>query len=734
MPKLESLVKKLITASLDLNNTGLDAILTPQGPILIGDARFTVPFSEARYRSLINRLGVMVLELSTSGLIVYSNSATSHLTGIATTELLGHNCLDIIKPSPLCVSMDRLQQEFLKNSELVDYQTGIVTEDNSVKVIAWNSFNIFDNDQRLNRIVYFGVDITERQLAEQELAIAAIAFETQEAMVISDAHNIILRVNNAYTLLTGYSSHEVIGKKTRLLKVDSHSSDFYTDKHKTIKNQGFWSGELYSQRKNGDQYQEYRTVKAVNNNEGVCTHYVSTHKDITEHKAAEIEIKRLAFYDSLTNLPNRRMLNDRLTSAIDSNFHSHLKGALLFLDLDDFKTLNDTLGHAYGDLLLQQVAQRLKACVRQSDTVARLGGDEFIVLLEDLNENSFEAKRLSEIIGHKILKSLNCEYQLNNHVYHCTPSIGATLFDGQELPEELIKQADIAMYEAKKSGRNTLCFFDPQMQANISARAAMEKDLRQALLENQFVLYYQPQVDDQDRIVSAEVLIRWQHPLHDMVSPLDFIPLVEETKLILPIGLWVLEIACAQLKKWENNPCFQHLQLAVNVSARQFHEDDFVEQVCIIMSKYAIKPHLLKLELTESLVLDNIDETIVKMHALKKMGVLFSMDDFGTGYSSLSYLTQLPLDQLKIDQCFVHNMSVKSSDAVIVQTIIGMAHNLGMDVIAEGVETEEQRDFLKLHGCPAIQGYLFSKPLPIEQFESLLYSNQSNSHHLKRVC
>ena len=453
---------------------------------------------------------------------------------------------------------------------------------------------------------------------------------------------------------------------------------------------------------------------------GVVTNYVAALTDITVSKAASDEIKHLAFFDPLTSLPNRRFLLDRLKQALASSSRTGNKGALLFIDLDDFKTLNDTLGHDIGDLLLQQVARRLESCVRDGDSVARLGGDEFVVMLEDLNEKSIEAATQTKVVGEKILATLNQPYQLGKHECRSTPSIGAALFAGQQTIDELLKQADIAMYQAKATGRNTLRFFDVQMQANITARASMETDLRLALERNQFRLYFQLQANHNRQIVGAEVLIRWQHPERGLVLPLDFIPLAEETGMILPIGLWVLETACAQLKSWEGNSFTQHLQLAVNVSAIQFHQADFVEQVCQVIRQTAIKPDRLKLELTESLVLDDINDTISKINALSEVGVHFSMDDFGTGYSSLSNLKKLPIHQLKIDQSFVRDIATDSDDAAIVQTIIAMAINLGLEVIAEGVETEEQVTFLQQHGCLAYQGYLFSKPVPLEEFEALL--------------
>ena len=353
--------------------------------------------------------------------------------------------------------------------------------------------------------------------------------------------------------------------------------------------------------------------------------------------------------------------------------------------------------------------------------MARLGGDEFVVMLEDLSENPEEAANQTKIAAEKMLATLNKPYLLAVHDYRCTSSIGIILFGGQSVTvNDLLKRVDIAMYQAKHDGRNTLCFFDQEMQARINAHARLERDLRRALTESQFKLYYQKQVTHDGKVIGAEVLIHWQHPERGLILPTEFIPLSEETGLILPIGQWVLEAVCTQLKKWECNPLTQHLQLAVNVSARQFYQADFVEQVLAVLTKSAIDPSKLMLELTKNLVLDDINDTILKMNALREVGVKFSMDDFGTGYSSLTYLAELPLTQLKIDQSFVHNIGIKLSDAIVVQTIIGIANNLGVSVIAEGVETEEQRLFLEQHDCPFFQGYLFGKPVPLEEFERLI--------------
>ncbi|WP_293660953.1 EAL domain-containing protein [Rhodoferax sp. OV413] len=448
---------------------------------------------------------------------------------------------------------------------------------------------------------------------------------------------------------------------------------------------------------------------------------VIVYQDVTRLRRASAEIEQLAFYDPLTGLPNRRLLTDRLQQAVVSTLRNGRHGALLFMDLDHFKTLNDTLGHDVGDLLLQQVAQRLKGCVREADTVARLGGDEFVVMLMDLSEDTAEAARQTRTVGDNLLRAVTLPYELNSKHYRSSCSLGAAMFgDASQQASDLLKQADIAMYQVKSSGRNALCFFDPGMLAAIEARAALETDLRRGLAEYQFALHYQIQMRDGSTPVGAEALIRWNHPERGMIAPGSFISLAEETGLIQPLGQWVIEEACRQLAQWQLSPATAGLELSVNVSARQFRDADFVDQVRSAIAQCQAPAQRLKLELTESLVLDNVDDTIAKMHTLKDLGVSFSMDDFGTGHSSLSYLTRLPLDQLKIDQSFVRNIGLQVTDSMIIQTIIGMGNNLGIEVLAEGVETEEQRAFLAEHGCKLCQGYLFGRPMPVEAFNATL--------------
>ncbi len=438
-------------------------------------------------------------------------------------------------------------------------------------------------------------------------------------------------------------------------------------------------------------------------------------------ESMNITLQSLSTSDPLTKLPNRRLLLERLQKALVSRMRTGQAGALLFIDIDNFKTLNDTLGHDKGDLMLQQVAKRLESCVRESDTIARIGGDEFVGMLEYLSKIPMEAAAQTEAVGEKIRETLSQPYQLDSYEYLSSPSIGATLFnDDSQTVEELLKQTDLAMYQAKKSGGNTMRFFDPQMQAAIDARTSLEAELRKAIDRNEFQMFYQIKVDGLCHPIGAEGLIRWIHPERGLVLPSHFIPLAEETGLIRPIGQWVLETACSQLKAWQGNTLTRNLVLTVNVSAKQFRQTDFVGQVKAVLQRHAVDPSMLKLELTEGMLLDNVNDIVAAMNVLNEIGVKFSLDDFGTGYSSLQYLNQLPLDQLKIDRSFVRDLVNGNSDMAIMHTIIAMARSLNLDVIAEGVETEAQKNLLKTSGCANFQGYLFGRPVPIDQFETLL--------------
>ncbi|WNB77399.1 bifunctional diguanylate cyclase/phosphodiesterase [Methylomonas koyamae] len=563
-------------------------------------------------------------------------------------------------------------------------------------------------------------DISQRKQADAELRIAAVAFESQEGMVVTNADGDILRVNRAFSAITGYEDAEVIGKNSRLLKSGRQGAEFYQAMWTAIAETGSWSGEIWNRRKSGEVYPELLTITAVKDSAGNLTHYVAAHTDITHSKAAAEKIERLAFYDPLTSLANRRLLLDRLKQALVASARSGLGGALLFLDLDNFKILNDTLGHDVGDLLLLQVAERLKLCVREGDTVARLGGDEFVVMLENLSSEGVETAAVAEQVANKILLTLNQPYRLGKHQHRSTPSIGISLFNQAaraQQAEELLKQADIAMYQAKKTSRNTLCFFDPMLQIAIEKRAALERALSHAVAAGQLELYYQIQVLASGTALGAEALIRWRHPEQGLLLPSQFIPIAEESDLIIEVGRWVIETACAHLAVWQSHPRARELTLSINVSPRQFRQRDFVDQVRAALRRHAIRrPDLLKLELTESMLLDDIDGIVPTMAALKQLGLQISLDDFGTGYSCLRYLKSLPIDQLKIDQSFVRDIVTDANDRAIVRTVLAMASSLELDTIAEGVETDEQFDMLLHKNCRCFQGYLFGKPVPFDRF------------------
>jgi diguanylate cyclase (GGDEF)-like protein/PAS domain S-box-containing protein len=539
-------------------------------------------------------------------------------------------------------------------------------------------------------------------------------------MLITDPNGVIQRINPAFTEITGYSAGEVIGKTPAILHSGRQGPLFYQQIWTELKLNGHWQGEIWNKRKNGEIYAEFLTINSIKSDDQAVIHFVGSFNDISTNKDAESRIHLLAYYDTLTKLPNRRLLQDRLDQAIVATVRSGMYGAMFFIDIDHFKALNDSRGHDVGDLLLVDVAQRLRESVREQDTVARQGGDEFVVLMEALGATASEAAILAEQLGNKLHEALAAPFNLHGYEFHCKTSIGVGLFHAHDTVEELFKHADLALYQAKTSGRDKLRFFDPSMQVALEQRSLLESALHKAVPLGQLRLYYQPQVDAAHRVIGVEALLRWQHPQRGLVLPDEFIPLAEDTGLILPIGRWVLETACAQIKAWESNSLTSSLQIAVNVSARQFRQPDFVAQVRRVLADSAIKPARLKLELTESMLLEDVQETIIKMQTIKLLGVCFSLDDFGTGYSSLAYLAQLPLDQLKIDKSFVRNIPGIKNDETIVRAIVTMGLGLSLNVIAEGVEAESQREFLEALGCHVYQGYLFSRPLPLPELELYL--------------
>ncbi|CAM8646023.1 GGDEF domain [Comamonadaceae bacterium] len=598
----------------------------------------------------------------------------------------------------------------------------IIHKDGHVRSLFGKAITYLEADGRYN--AYGSVtDITQHKeslaiLQESEARFRALTELSSDWYWEQDADYRFVRFHGAIETGRDKTTERSIGK-TRWENGAMNMTEADWAAHKAVLDarQVFRELELGDRDAQGRVYWISTSGAPIFDSHGVFKGYRGIGRNITERKEAEEKIERLAFYDVLTDLPNRRLLMDHLQYAVATCARGRLHGALLFIDLDNFKDLNDTRGHDVGDELLRLVAQRLKACVRESDTVARFGGDEFVVLLQDLEGSMADAGVQAESVAKKILLQLNASYELPGGSHHSTPSIGVVLIHGQrQSVDELLKQADLAMYEAKSAGRNTLRFFDPAMQSMVAERTAMESDLRAGLKRGELTLYYQPVVDAVSHVVGAEALLRWKHPVRGMVSPMQFVPLAEQTGLIIPLGEWVLQTACMQLAAWARRPESAHLTVAVNVSARQFRSPEFVVQVQSALEQSGADPRLLKLELTESLLLTDSQEAILKMSTLRSLGVRFALDDFGTGYSSLSYLKLLPLQQLKIDQSFVRDVLTDANDAAIASTVLALGRSLGFDVVAEGVETEGQRQFLLNQGCVFFQGYLFGRPVPVAEF------------------
>jgi diguanylate cyclase (GGDEF)-like protein/PAS domain S-box-containing protein len=604
------------------------------------------------------------------------------------------------------------------------------------------TFDIYHNipntkiDDKVKLLINDYLNLTllaiENNRVQNDLKISAVAFQAQNPILIMDSNMRVLQSNQSFTELTGYSEKEVKGKIFGMNIPSQSSLNIFSSIWKNIDNVDVIKEEFDDHHKDGSVYSTELTITKLKNSNGRVSNFVASFKDNTLSKATAREIEDLAFYDHLTKLPNRKLLVDRLKHTIEN--HNEKISALLFLDLDHFKTLNDSLGHHIGDMLLQEVATRLVENLRENDTAARLGGDEYVILLENLGDNIPKAKKRAELISQKILDELSQAYQLDNHLYQITASIGVALIQNDSLSsDDILKNADIAMYEAKKAGRNKIRFFDQKMHEEIKSSIKIKNELTDAIKLKQLELYYQKQTDDFGICIGAEALIRWHHPERGLLSPAHFISLAEETGQIIPLGRWILDTACKQLKSWQHNTNTCNITLSINVSANQFLDRDFMHSVIASVNKYGINPNLLKLELTESLLLENINTTIEIMNKLNEIGINFSLDDFGTGYSSLRYLKHLPLNQLKIDKSFTQDIATNNNDKTIVHTILAMANSLNIDVIAEGVETVEQLNILKIAGCKYFQGYLFGSPLPINEFNDSFKQDKTHIRNFLKV-
>lgn len=602
----------------------------------------------------------------------------------------------------------------LKETGKVDHQYRFKHKDGSYRWIHENLIRVHPVNGNGDEIFGAWMDITSYKQAEEELRLAATTFESLQGIMVTDRDANILRVNRAFTEICGYTAEEVIGKNPRILQSGKQGKEFYRKLWHNLLAEGRFEGEIWNRRKDGTIFPGWQCITAVKNESGQTTHYVGIFSDISDQKRNEEKITKLAFYDPLTKLPNRLLLMDRINHEIALASRHKKFGAIIFLDLDRFKLLNDSQGHQVGDELLIQVAHRLQRMIRGEDSPSRLGGDEFVLLIHANSDSLSEAADNALTIADKVNRALNDPYILHGSEYHFTASIGITLFPEHGYQaQDLIQQADTAMYRSKDKGKNTVSFYDTSMQETADRRLETEKELRLAIAQNQLTLHYQPQVDTEGRMIGVEALIRWHHPEKGLIAPSEFIPIAEETNLITRIGAWVIRTACQQMKSWEANGLnLEHV--AINVSSRQFRQNDFVETVQAIIADIGVNPGKLMLELTENVLIDDIQDTVAKMLALKNVGLTFSIDDFGTGYSSLIYLKQLPLSQLKIDKNFIRDISSDANDEIIVETIIAMAHQLKIQVIAEGVESFEQVQFLLDRNCNAFQGFYFYRPMPAD--------------------
>ena len=614
--------------------------------------------------------------------------------------------------------VDTAYSESLKNKKPYNIVHRIVTSE-GIRIVHEQCETTFDDDGKPVRSLGLVQDITERVNTLDELRLASTTFQAHAGILITEKNGNIVRVNPAFEEMTGYSAAELVGMNFRDFQSDKQSKSFYKKLWSDVDRGSFWKGELWNKRKDGTLYAELLTITAVKDDTGEVTHYVGTSQDITRRKQAETEIEYLTYHDDLTGLANRRLLHDRLQQSIVTCKRHNESGAVLLLDLDQFKNINDSHGHVVGDDILRQVALRLKALVRENDTVARMGGDEFAVILSSVGDDLSSIDYKVQSIAEKIRVSLSQPYKYKDGEFYCNASIGVTLFpENSDHINGILKHAETALHRAKMQNCNQICFYQPSIQAEVDSKLTMVVELRKALVNDEFLLHFQPQFNDRGELFGAEVLLRWEHPEQGMILPGNFLSIAEDSGLILDIGRWVLEETAKQAEKWHEAGISKpgKLRLAINVSAGEFRQHDFVSQVLRIFKQADMSFDCIELEVTEALLMDNLDEVVEKMEVLSRQGVGISIDDFGTGYSSLPSLRQLPLNQLKIDQSFVRDIENDDNDAVVVETIIAMSHHLDLHVMAEGVENLEQVNLLLAGGCDAFQGYYFSQPLNVEDF------------------
>lgn len=692
-----------------------------QGPLRrLASSETALRERESELRDILENLPAGLCRLDERLHFRYANRKFGEVMHIAQQDLAG-KAMDALVPKQHLPMMAR-HLERVRAGDKVEFDFVSAGGDDSVTchrhvILA----PVLQDDGASEGVLVIVSDVSAREHAllkaaasAQEVLELKAALDAHAIVAVTDARGVITQVNDKFCSISQYGRDELVGKTHRVINSAYHPKGFFAAMWSIISRGEVWSGEVCNRARDGSLYWVQTTIVPLLGRDGFPLQYIAIRADITKRKEAEAEAHRMALHDALTGLPNRRLMGDRLTHALATARRERQYGGLLFLDMDNFKDVNDSLGHPVGDQLLRQVAIRISESVRQNDTVARLGGDEFVVILEKIGVSLETATTNALEVANSVREELSKTFSFGSNTVNTSPSIGIVLFRDEELPDELVKQADIALYKAKEEGRNRVAFFNPQLQATINERALLLNALRNAIPGDELRLFYQPVVDASMKIVGVEALIRWEHGELGLVSPAQFIPLAEQSNLIISVGEWVLRTACNQLKAWHSDRVKREWTVAVNVSAKQFHDVQFVSCVCRHLEATGAPAGKLRIEITESSMQVDVEQTIVKMKALRALGVRFSLDDFGTGYSSLSYLKRLPLDQLKIDRSFVSDVNVDASDAAIVRTILSLAEHLHLDVVAEGVETLAQKQLLLSHGCPAFQGYHFGRPVPVE--------------------
>lgn len=677
---------------------------------------------KGRLRTIIDSSPDTIALKDRNGLYVDCNAGTLARLGLSREQIIGRTDAQIFSDPKLSASIREHDQQVMGSGRALRYEQEITTSAGEVRQFDVVKVPIYDYEVQASGVLVVARDVTERHNAERELRIAAVAFDSHDGLMIVSAGELLIeRVNAAFTRITGYAPEEALGQAPSILKSGQHPPAFYEEMWEALRQQGHWHGEVIDRHREGHLYTARLSITAVKDAQGLTIRYIGDLQDISAEKLAREQAEHLKLYDPLTELPNRTLLVARMQQALDSSDERGEYGAVTMLDLDHFRKINDSLGHGCGDQVLLEIARRIRLTIEEGDTLARFSGDTFVIVAQRLGNDPQSAAKQALVHAQAARTAVEAPITVDGRKLVSTASIGTTLFHGLKTScDTLLQQAELAMYKSKNGGRNLVRFFEDGMQQEMDRHRWLEDELREALAQDQFVLYYQPQVDVQGHPIGAEALVRWIHPERGLVSPAEFIPLAEETGLIEGIGHWALTTACDRLAAWAQDEALQHLSLAVNVSPRQFKAERFVDEVVAQVERSGARVSHLKLEVTESLAIDRFDDSIGKLQALRRFGCAISLDDFGTGNSSLNYLTRLPLSQLKIDKSFVDELPDSAPDALVAKAIIAMGHGLGLEVIAEGVETVAQQASLANMGCRAFQGYLFGHPQPAPAFEQAM--------------